>query len=51
VQSYRRGWGADVVGQPSWCLRSDHDYPSIVAEETGATQFRDVSSSGATTST
>ena len=39
----------DVVGEPSWCLRSDHDYPSIVAAATGAAQFRDRSCSGATT--
>jgi lysophospholipase L1-like esterase len=39
----------DVVGQPSWCLRSDHNYPSIVAASTGVTQFRDRSCSGATT--
>jgi lysophospholipase L1-like esterase len=39
----------DVVGEPAWCLRSNHNYPSIVATVTGVTQFRDVSCSGATT--
>jgi lysophospholipase L1-like esterase len=39
----------DVVGEPTWCLRSDHNYPSIVAAATGVTQFRDRSCSGATT--
>jgi lysophospholipase L1-like esterase len=39
----------NVVGEPGWCLRSDHNYPSIVAAVTGATQFRDRSCSGATT--
>jgi lysophospholipase L1-like esterase len=37
------------VGLPTWCLRSDHNYPSLVAAATGVTQFRDVSCSGATT--
>ncbi|HEY6934866.1 MAG TPA: SGNH/GDSL hydrolase family protein [Marmoricola sp.] len=31
------------------CLRSDHDYPSLVARRLHVTDFRDVSCSGATT--
>jgi len=37
------------VGQPLGCLRSDHNYPSIVTAATGVTQFGDVSCSSATT--
>jgi lysophospholipase L1-like esterase len=37
------------LGQPLGCLRSDHNYPSIVRAATGVTQFRDVSCSSATT--
>jgi len=37
------------VGQPAGCLRSDHNYPSLVRAATAAAQFRDVSCSGATT--
>jgi lysophospholipase L1-like esterase len=37
------------VGQPLGCLRSDHNYPAIVAGATGATPIRDVSCSAATT--
>ncbi|MEA2129245.1 MAG: hypothetical protein QOJ85_2136 [Solirubrobacteraceae bacterium] len=39
----------DVVGEPMWCLRSSHNYPSIVAAATGVTQFHDRSCSGAAT--
>jgi lysophospholipase L1-like esterase len=37
------------VGEPAGCARSDHNYPSIVAAATGATQFFDRSCSAATT--
>lgn len=37
------------TGQPAGCLRSDHNYPSLVAKALGATEFHDVSCSGATT--
>jgi lysophospholipase L1-like esterase len=37
------------TGTPTGCLRSDRNYPSIVAETVGAAGFRDVSCSGATT--
>jgi lysophospholipase L1-like esterase len=37
------------VGDPLGCLRSDHNYPSIVRAATGVTQFRDESCSAATT--
>jgi lysophospholipase L1-like esterase len=37
------------VGQPAGCLRSDHNYPSIVRAATAAAQFRDISCSAATT--
>lgn len=37
------------TGMPTGCLRSDRNYPSIVAETIGAAAFRDVSCSGATT--
>jgi lysophospholipase L1-like esterase len=39
----------NLVGEPAGCLRSDHNYPSIVAALTGATVLRDRSCSGATT--
>lgn len=37
------------VGTPPGCGRSDHDYPSLVAQTLGVTSFRDVSCSGAKT--
>jgi lysophospholipase L1-like esterase len=37
------------TGRPPGCLRSDRNYPSLVAERLGAAGFRDVSCSGATT--
>src|SRR5579884_2412629 len=37
------------TGQPPGCLRSDHDYPSLVRQSLRAARFRDVSCSGATT--
>ncbi len=37
------------TGQPPGCLRSDHNYPSLVAERLGVAGFRDISCSGATT--
>ncbi|GAA0932191.1 SGNH/GDSL hydrolase family protein [Pseudonocardia zijingensis] len=37
------------TGEPAGCLRSDHNYPSVVAQELGVGDFRDVSCSGATT--
>lgn len=37
------------LGSPPGCLRSDHNYPSLVAKALGITQFRDVTCSGATT--
>ena len=37
------------TGQPAGCLRSGSNFPSVVAEGTGATDFVDVSCSGATT--
>lgn len=37
------------TGQPAGCLRSGSNFPSAVAEGTGATDFVDVSCSGATT--
>ncbi len=39
----------DVTGAPLGCLRSDHNYPSLVAAALGITSFRDVSCSAATT--
>lgn len=39
----------DQTGSPAGCLRSDHDYPSLVAQAIGAASFTDVSCSGATT--
>ena len=37
------------VGQPKDCVRSDRNYPSIVAAVAGASQVRDVSCTSATT--
>lgn len=37
------------TGEPAGCLRSNQNYPSVVAQELGAGDFRDVSCSGATT--
>jgi lysophospholipase L1-like esterase len=37
------------TGEPAGCLRSDHNYPSVVAESLGVAEFRDVSCSAATT--
>lgn len=37
------------TGEPAGCLRSDQNYPSVVAKELGASEFRDASCSGATT--
>ena len=37
------------TGQPPGCLRSDRNYPSLVAARLGLVDFRDVSCSGATT--
>jgi lysophospholipase L1-like esterase len=37
------------TGEPAGCLRSDRNYPSVVAQGLGVTDFRDVSCSGATT--
>jgi lysophospholipase L1-like esterase len=37
------------TGEPAGCLRSDRNYPSVVAQDLGVTDFRDVSCSGATT--
>jgi lysophospholipase L1-like esterase len=37
------------VGRPLGCLRSDHNYPSIVKAAIGVTQLRDVSCSSAET--
>jgi lysophospholipase L1-like esterase len=37
------------TGEPAGCLRSDHNYPSVVAQELGVADFHDVSCSGATT--
>jgi lysophospholipase L1-like esterase len=34
---------------PLGCLRSDHDYPSVIAAALGVSTFRDASCSGATT--
>jgi lysophospholipase L1-like esterase len=39
----------DQVGKPTGCLRSDHNYPSIVAAAIHASPVRDVTCSGATT--
>ncbi|ALE73662.1 putative secreted hydrolase [Pseudonocardia sp. Ae168_Ps1] len=37
------------TGQPAGCLRSDHNYPSVLARSAGFADFTDVSCSGATT--
>jgi lysophospholipase L1-like esterase len=37
------------TGKPVGCLRSDRNYPAVVAEALGVADFRDVSCSGATT--
>jgi lysophospholipase L1-like esterase len=37
------------TGEPAGCLRSNRNYPSVVAETLGIAEFRDVSCSGATT--
>jgi lysophospholipase L1-like esterase len=37
------------TGEPAGCLRSNQNYPSVVAQELGVDDFRDVSCSGATT--
>lgn len=37
----------DQTGSPAGCLRSNHNYPSLVAAAIGATSFTDVSCSGA----
>ncbi|MHA6618354.1 SGNH/GDSL hydrolase family protein [Pseudonocardia sp. DLS-67] len=37
------------TGEPAGCLRSDHNYPSVVARELGVADFQDASCSGATT--
>jgi lysophospholipase L1-like esterase len=37
------------AGKPVGCLRSNRNYPSVVAETLGVAEFRDVSCSGATT--
>ncbi len=38
-----------TYGTPIGCVRSDHNYPSVVRAALGATTFRDVSCSSATT--
>lgn len=37
------------TGLPPGCLRSSRNYPALVADTSGASEFRDVSCSGATT--
>ncbi len=37
------------IGLPPGCLRSDHNYPAVVARTLNITDFRDVTCSGATT--
>lgn len=37
------------TGSPSLCLRSDHNYPHLLAKRLNATKFTDASCSGATT--
>ena len=37
------------TGEPAGCLRSNQNYPSVVAKELGVADFHDVSCSGATT--
>jgi lysophospholipase L1-like esterase len=39
----------DQTGRPPGCLRSTHNYPSLVAAALGAASFTDVSCAGATT--
>lgn len=39
----------DQTGSPAGCLRSSNNYPSLVADQLGASDFVDVSCSGATT--
>jgi lysophospholipase L1-like esterase len=39
----------DLTGSPAGCLRSNHDYPSLVAAAIGASSFTDVSCASATT--
>jgi lysophospholipase L1-like esterase len=39
----------DQTGTPAGCLRSTHNYPSLVAAGTGAASFTDASCAGATT--
>ena len=39
----------NLTGTPLGCLRSDHNYPSLVAAALGVASFRDVSCSAATT--
>jgi lysophospholipase L1-like esterase len=39
----------DLTGSPTGCLRSSHNYPSLVASALGADSFADVSCQGATT--
>jgi lysophospholipase L1-like esterase len=39
----------NLTGTPLGCLRSDHNYPSLVASALGIASFRDVSCSAATT--
>ena len=39
----------DLTGKPVGCLRSNHDYPSLVAAAIGASSFTDVSCQGADT--
>jgi len=38
-----------ATGRPAGCLRSTHNYPSLVADTIGAASFSDVSCAGATT--
>lgn len=37
------------TGEPLGCLRSDRNYPAVVAPQAGPTEFRDVSCGGAST--
>jgi lysophospholipase L1-like esterase len=39
----------DQVGSPVGCLRSDHNYPHLVAAALGASSFQDISCQGADT--
>ena len=47
--SYTAGPFIPTTDLASGCLRSDHDYPALVARRLGITDYRDVSCSGATT--